>query len=303
MSGPERTLGRSRGGRRWLRWLGGAIAAVITLGVLAGCASLGETERELIFRPVKESWRGYRPGSNDFQELWIPVAPTRDNPGDKLHAWWAPGPKPDSPVLLYLHGARWNLTGSVTRIPRWQKMGFAVLAIDYRGFGKSEGALPSEASVYADAQAAWDYIPTLAPNAKRFLHGHSLGGAIAVEMARRNPKADGLILEATFTSIKDMAKETQWGWLPVGFLVTQKFESLKKVPELRMPVLIVHGTEDSVVPVTMGDRLFSAVAAPKKMVRVEGGTHHNLTAVAFDRVQQAVGELFSLPVQSAQTAQ
>lgn len=282
------------------RWMTAGLAALILVSGLGGCASLGEKERELIFRPVKESWRGYRPGSNDFQELWIPVAPTKDNPGDRLHAWWAPGPTPNAPVLLYLHGARWNLTGSVTRIPRWQKMGFAVLAIDYRGFGKSEGALPSEASVYADAQAAWDYIPTLAPGARRFLHGHSLGGAIAIEMARRNANASGLILEATFTSIQDMVKETQWGWLPVGFLITQRFDSLNKVPGISMPVLIVHGTEDSIVPVSMGERLFSAVTAPKKLVRVEGGNHHNLTAVAFDRVQQAVGELFALPALASQ---
>ncbi len=269
------------------------LATVALAVVFAGCASLAETERELIFRPVKDEWRGYRTSGVSFQELWIPVAPSADNVGDKVHAWWAPGPTPDAPVLLYLHGARWNLTGSVTRIPRWQRMGFAVLAIDYRGFGKSEGDMPSEASVYADAQAAWDHVRTLAPGAKRFLHGHSLGGAVAVEMAKRNPDASGLILEATFTSIPDMVKETKYGWLPVSFLITQRFNSLDKIDDIRMPTLFVHGTNDAIVPVWMSERLHAATKAPKKLVIVEGGNHHNLTSVAFDSVRAAVTELFA----------
>jgi uncharacterized protein len=275
------------GRKRWLVLATGLLAVG-----LVGCASLGETERELIFRPVKDEWRGYRAGSTGFQEMWIPVSPSKDNTGDKLHAWWAPGATPDAPVLLYLHGARWNLTGSVTRIPRWQRMGFAVLAIDYRGFGKSEGNMPSEASVYADAQAGWDYIRTLAPNAKRYLHGHSLGGAIAIEVARRNPDASGLILEATFTSIPDMVKEMKWGWLPVGFLITQRFDSLDKIDDVTVPTLFVHGTNDAIVPASMSQRLYAAAKAPKKLVMVEGGTHHNLTAMAFDNVRAAVAELF-----------
>ncbi|MBL8517767.1 MAG: alpha/beta fold hydrolase [Betaproteobacteria bacterium] len=274
------------------RMLGWGLASLIIAGTLAGCASLAEKERELIFRPVKDEWRGYRSSGANFQELWIPVAPTADNKGDKLHAWWAPGPTPDAPVLLYLHGARWNLTGSVTRIPRWQRMGFAVLAIDYRGFGKSEGDMPSEASAYADAQAAWDHIRTLSPNARRYLHGHSLGGAIAVEMARRNPDANGLILEATFTSIPDMVKEMKWGWLPVGFLITQRFDSLDKIDDVKVPTLFLHGTNDAIVPVTMSQRLYAAAKAPKKLVIVEGGTHHNLTSMAYDNVRAAVAELF-----------
>jgi alpha-beta hydrolase superfamily lysophospholipase len=273
--------------RRRLRLLAFAFAGLIA----AGCASLGETERELIFRPVKEEWRGYSSSGVKFEEHWIEVK-SKDGPEGKLHAWWAPGPQPDSPVLLYLHGARWNLTGSVTRIPRWQRMGFAVLAIDYRGFGKSEGDIPSELSVYEDAQAAWDYMKVRSPNSRRYLHGHSLGGAIAIEMAKRNPDASGLIVEATFTSIPDMVKETKWGFLPVGFLITQRFDSLDKIRDVKVPTVFVHGTNDAIVPSHMSQKLYDAALAPKKLVMVQGGTHHNLTAMAFDDVKGAVTQLF-----------
>lgn len=273
---------------RWRRLL----ALLATGALAAGCSMLGETERELIFRPVKEEWRGYQSSGTKFEERWIPVKAGKDEAIGKLHAWWAPGPTPDAPVLLYLHGARWNLTGSVTRIPRWQKMGFAVLAIDYRGFGKSEGEMPSEASVYEDAQAAWDYLKTIAPNSRHYLHGHSLGGAVAIEMARRNPDASGLILEATFTSIPAMLKEMKWGFLPVGFLITQRFDSIAKMHDVKVPTLFVHGTNDSVVPAHMSQQLFDATVAPKRLVMVQGGTHHNLTALAYDDVKGAVTQLF-----------
>jgi alpha-beta hydrolase superfamily lysophospholipase len=134
--------------------------------------------------------------------------------GHKLHAWWIKADNPDAPTVLYLHGARWNLTGSVTRVERWRKLGFNVLAIDYRGFGRSSDVVPSESLAYEDAEAAWDYLARIAPGKTRFIVGHSLGGAIATELAVRRPDASGLVLEATFTSVKDMIANTTWSFLP-----------------------------------------------------------------------------------------
>ncbi|HET7732070.1 MAG TPA: alpha/beta fold hydrolase [Usitatibacter sp.] len=218
--------------------------------------------------------------------------------GQKLHAWWLAAEDPQAPVVLYLHGARWNLTGSVTRIDRWRKLGFAVLAVDYRGFGKSTDIAPTEAYAYEDAEAAWDYIGQLAPGRKRFIVGHSLGGAIAAELARRRPDAAGVVLEATFTSVRDMIEESPWGFLPVGLILTQQFDTLSKVGELRMPVLITHGTRDSIVPVKMGERLYEAVKAPKRFIKVEGAGHHNLSGVAFDEYRAALAELFGVRARS-----
>jgi uncharacterized protein len=238
---------------------------------------------------VQGEWRGYSKANSNFEERWLPV-----NATEKLHAWYAPAADKNAPVLLYLHGARWNMTGSSTRIPRWNKMGFSVLAIDYRGFGQSSARTPSEASANEDAKVAWEYMKTIAPNKKRFIFGHSLGGAIATKLALTNPEADGLILEGTFTSIPDMVKEMKWGFLPVGFLVTQRFDTLDCIDEIKMPILFAHGTNDDIVPFSMSERLFAAAKATKRFFRAEGGNHHNLTANYFDEYSRAVKEHFGL---------
>lgn len=195
-------------------------------------------------------------------------------------------------MLLYLHGARWNLTGSVTRIDRWQRLGFSVLAVDYRGFGESANVAPTEEFAYQDAEAAYEYLAALAPGKPRYIVGHSLGGAIAVELARRHPDAAGLVLEATFTSVQEMVDKSPWGFLPVSLILTQKFDALSKIREVKIPVMIAHGTSDSVVPFEMGEELFAAANAPKRFVRVEGAGHHNLNYVGYDQYQAAIAQLF-----------
>jgi alpha-beta hydrolase superfamily lysophospholipase len=270
------------------RLLARVAAAVLLVAAVGGCAYLNEKQGELIFRPTKDTWWGYQSSGLAYEERWIPVGAN----GDRLHAFWAPADEAGAPVLLYLHGARWNLTGSVTRIERWRKLGFHVLAIDYRGFGKSTEASPSEQLAYEDAEAAWDFLARAEPARPRYIVGHSLGGAVAAELAMRRPDASGLVLEATFTSIRDMVEHTAWRFVPVGLIITQEFDTLSKVPRLRLPTLIVHGTSDRVVPYEMGERLYAAAAGPKRFIRVEGGSHHNLSSVAADQYRAAMREIF-----------
>ena len=264
-----------------------AVALVVVVG--GGCAYLSERQGELIFRPTTDTWRGFANGSWNYQEHWIPVGAN----GDKLDAWWMPNEAPGAPALLYLHGARWNLSGSVTRIERWKKLGFSVLAVDYRGFGKSAAASPTEALAYEDAEAAWDYLAKMVPDKHRIVVGHSLGGAIAADLARRRPDVDGVVLEATFTSIKDMVAHTAWSYLPVDLLLTQRFDTLSKIGDIRAPILITHGTNDHIVPFEMGERLYAAARSKKRFIKVDGGSHHNLSYVAFDEYRVALKELFA----------
>jgi fermentation-respiration switch protein FrsA (DUF1100 family) len=275
---------------------GGRLTAALRLFVVAlavvvggGCAYLSEKQGELIFRPTTDTWRGFASGNWSYQEHWVPVGAN----GDKLHAWWMPAEARDAPALLYLHGARWNLSGSVTRIERWKKLGFSVLAVDYRGFGKSAAASPTEALAYEDAEAAWDYLAKIAPDKARIVVGHSLGGAIAADLARRRPDVSGVVLEATFTSIKDMVAHTAWSYLPVDLILTQRFDTLSKIGDIRAPILITHGTNDSIVPFEMGEKLYAAARSRKRFIKVDGGSHHNLSYVAFDEYRAALKELFA----------
>jgi alpha-beta hydrolase superfamily lysophospholipase len=266
------------------------LAFVLGALLIGGCAYLAEKQGELIFRPTKDTWWGANSSNYSHDEHWIAVGGN----GDRLEAWWLKAEDPNAPAVLYLHGARWNLSASVTRIDRWRKLGFAVLAVDYRGFGKSSEIAPSEASAYEDAEAAWDYLAKIAPGRQRYIVGHSLGGAIAVELARRRSDASGLVLEATFTSVRDMVEQSPWGFLPVGLILTQNFDALSKIGEVKMPVLVTHGTRDSIVPFQMGERLYAAANAPKRFIKVEGAGHHNLSGVAFEQYRQALSDLFKL---------
>jgi hypothetical protein len=269
--------------------------AALLLGALAlgGCAYWTEKQGELIFRPTKEAFWGYNRANlaTAPEEHWIPVG----TEGQQLNAWWMKAEDPKAPAILYLHGARWNLTGSASRIDRWRRLGFNVLAIDYRGFGKSTDVVPTEELAYEDADAAWAYLERLAPGKSRYIVGHSLGGVVATELAARHPDAAGLVLEATFTSMRDMVATTSWSFLPVDLILTQNFDALKRIAEVKVPVVVVHGTRDSVVPVEMGERLYEAAPSPKQMVRVEGASHHNLSSVGYEQYRAAIEKLLRAP--------
>ena len=173
--------------------------------VIGGCAYLtDERQGELIFRPVKGVWRGYSADRYTFKDHWIEVGKEH-----KLHAWWLEGERPDAPVVLYLHGARWNLTGSVTRIDRWRQLGFAVFAVDYRGFGRSTDVAPTEAYAYEDAEAAWDYLATIAPGRARYIVGHSLGGR-----SPRSSRGGGPMRQASSSRPRSPPSPTWWANQP-----------------------------------------------------------------------------------------
>src|SRR6202158_388584 len=160
------------------------LVAVAVMGVLTACgtAALQHEEERLTFRVVKEVPGWYAGLPDGVHEFDLPV--NRGADAQRIHAWWWPAKNPNAPAVLYLHGTRWSLTGQVFRLEQLRDFGFSVLAIDYRGFGKSDGDVPSERTVYEDAHAAWDWLVARQPDpARRFIYGHSLGGAVAVDLA------------------------------------------------------------------------------------------------------------------------
>ncbi len=271
------------------------------LALFAGCATLDEKQREWIFQPGNRSWGGVEAPA-DMQDVWIDFASRASGKPARLHGLWLPADadgKPGKagkvPVLLYLHGARWNVAGSSFRVRRMQELGFSVLAIDYRGFGKSTNELPSEDMAYEDARAAWDWLAAQYPERPRYIFGHSLGGAIAIDLAAQVDDERGTIVEGTFTSIPDVASSFKWGWLPVGPFITQRFESMRKVARVGSPLLVVHGSNDNLIKPELGRRLFEAATGPKLFIEVEGGSHHNTNSMGQGQYRQALAQLFGWP--------
>ncbi|MBA4341248.1 MAG: alpha/beta hydrolase [Methylibium sp.] len=274
-----------------------ALVLALSLGLLAGCATLDEKQREWIFQPSDRTWSGGLAAAQGMDDVWISFESKLNKEAVQLHGLWLPAAKPDAPVLLYLHGARWDVRGSANRMRRMQELGFSVLGVDYRGFGQSGHGklLPSEDMAYEDARAAWDWLAQQHPGRARYIFGHSLGGAIAVQLASEvQQQAAGLIVEGTFTSIPEVVSQYRWGWLPVGPLITQRFESAERIARVRMPVLIVHGREDRTIPWSLGQALYERAPEPKRFVLVDGGTHHNTNAVGQPLYRAALAELFGL---------
>lgn len=294
---------------RTLAWL---VLAAALVALPVGCSMLEQKERELVFRiePGTASW--YRGLPNGVEELELTAPAFGDN--QNIHAWWWPAEAADAPAILYLHGSRWNLTGHLFRLEQIRSLGFSVLAIDYRGFGQSLGELPSEATVYEDARIAWEHLKTLQPDAdKRLIYGHSLGGAVAVDLAaelgreakRRDeaPEARALIVESTFTNLGDIATEVADTAWPIRWLVSQKFDSLDKIDQVGMPLLLVHGTDDQYVPARFSEALYAAASYPKQLLLVEGGNHNNAMRVGRRAYAEAIRELLATPVEHAANPQ
>jgi uncharacterized protein len=262
-------------------------------GAFAGCASLDEWQRQAIFNPARDNPRWFSEPITGTEEYDL----TLTN-GHRVHVWHIAQPKgaAAAPTVLYLHGARWNMNGSVFRIARWHELGFNVLAVDYRGFGKSTDLLPSEETAADDARLAFEELKRRQPDAsRRYLYGHSLGGALAIDLAARELQADsnavaGVIIESTFTSIPDMVRGMKWGWVPgIGLAVTQPFDSVSKIGDVRAPLLVLHGTSDSVVPHTMADTLYAAAGSREKtLVKIEGGTHSGSSRTGGSVYREAV---------------
>lgn len=251
-------------------------AAVLAAASVVGCSQLDSWQRQTIFSPQSEPQTWWREPAKGTQVYDLALAN-----GDKVRAWYWQSPQADAPTVLYLHGARWNLNGSAFRIDGWTRKGYSILAIDYRGFGASTPRLPSEASALEDAMAGLKELARLQPDpARRFVYGHSLGGAIAIDLAARPDQPDfaGLIVESSFTSISAMLATLKWGRVPgASLLVTQPFDSVDKLAAMHTPMLFMHGTADRVVPHTMSDELYAAARSVspdlKRLVKIEGATH------------------------------
>jgi pimeloyl-ACP methyl ester carboxylesterase len=210
--------------------------------------------------------------------------------GVRLHGWHIPGPSPDV-VWLIFHGNGGDVS---VRLNQYQEIhrryGASIVAIDYRGYGRSEGA-PSERGFYADALAAHMLATELHPGKKIILFGRSMGGPVAAQLASiTQPTA--LILEATISSVPDVIRErAAWTrFVPVHFIMQSRFNLKKHVTNLPVPTLVIHGDSDRTVSPTNVERIFGTASDPKQLEIVPGGDHEGLDLVDPERYHLVLTE-------------
>ena len=206
--------------------------------------------------------------------------------GLDLIAWHIPAKAgTNHPTIVYLHGNGGNIAGRVHRARPLVARGYGLLLVEYRGYGGNPG-VPTETGLYADARAGLAFLQSegVSP-AQIVLLGESLGTGVAVQMAaelgRAGTPVAGLALEAPYTSTTDVAAGAYW-FLPVRWLLKDRFESLSKIGDIRTPLLVIHGEHDRTIPVALGKRLFAAAPEPRTGVFIPNAGHNDLASHGSD---------------------
>ena len=263
---------------------------------LASCSYLYLQQDNLILQPSKKLHS--HPQDKDFnfiyQDVWITVP----NSQDKIHGWWFSASAnsetmkliPNEPhnliknqTILYLCGRGGNKSYStnLAKVQGLLQLGFNVLAIDYRGYGQSQGDKPTELKLYQDSEAAWQYLTQekkIAPETIT-IYGESLGGAVAIDLALKKPQAKALIVQSSFTSMNQQVLDLNIKKLrlfPLEIILNQKFDSIGKIKSLQMAVLFLHGMRDNVVKYYHSQALYDAAPEPKQLFLIPKGNHFNI---------------------------
>lgn len=247
--------------------------AVCALPV-SGCASLhsvsplGSLEKSVIFQPAKYPIGDWQTENFERETAWFEAAD-----GVKLHGWFLSHDRPKA-VALFMHGNAGNITHRAETLRLLnERHQLAIMTFDYRGYGLSKGD-PNESGILQDARAArrWLARRTGVPESEIVLMGRSLGGGVAVDLAAHDG-ARGLVLASTFTSLPEVAGQLL-PYLPTGWLMTQRLNSLAKIEKYQGPLLQTHGNADRVIPYELGQKLFAAAPGPKRFITIEGGDHN-----------------------------
>jgi fermentation-respiration switch protein FrsA (DUF1100 family) len=277
-------------GRR-VRWraVSGALALVVVVPYAAIVGWIKSSESELVFRASMSrgaaGLRQERPSFVSEVSIALPSGATL-----KGLAFEAAPERSRGRWILHLHGNADTAfsEGQVRHAIALRDRGFGVLAFDYRGFGASAG-VPSEASIHEDSEAALRWlIAQGVPVGKIIVWGHSLGSGPAVELAARHPIA-GLVTFGAFTSVPDRGAEL-FPWLPVHWIATIQFDNRRRISEVQVPVVIVHGATDRTIPVTHAQGLFGAANEPKRLLILRAisedgfGGHYSAAYEQLDRV-------------------
>jgi fermentation-respiration switch protein FrsA (DUF1100 family) len=255
---------RSRG--RMMTVLGW-IAAISFVLYVALAATVYFTQRSLMYFPDTAHVTPAAAGLPEAEEVPLTAAD-----GTHIHAWHVP-PRDDKPVIVFFHGNGGSLAGEVDRFRRLIGAGIGLVALEYRGYGGSEGS-PTEKGLIEDAEAAYAFATAHYPVKQIVVWGGSLGSGVAVALAAEKP-VGRLILEAPFTSTEAVGARHYW-YLPVRFLMKDQFRSDERIGKVTAPLMIMHGVLDRTVPYAMGEEMFELANKPKYIVRFLDGGHEDL---------------------------
>jgi pimeloyl-ACP methyl ester carboxylesterase len=257
------------------------------LGVIVVCggfvAVMYFAQRSLQYFPEKAR---LPPVAANFSEAEEIVLDTPD--GEKIIVWHV-APREGRPVVLYMHGNGGSVFHRADRFRAITAEGNGLVAVSYRGFGGSTGS-PSEAGLKIDAETAYRFAVSRYPAERIVAWGESLGTGVATTLASEHPVAR-LILDAPFTSAADVGAMVYW-FLPVRLLMKDQFHSDERIGKVKVPLLVLHGVKDRVVPIAFGEKLFAMANEPKRMFRFPEGGHVNLDSHGAKEVWRAfLGEM------------
>ncbi len=220
--------------------------------------------RTLEVTPEDAGWK--------YDDVWLETSD-----GVRVHGWFIAG-RSDR-VLLFFHGNAGNISHRLESIRQFLELGLSVMIIDYRGYGQSGGSI-SEAGIYRDADAAWNYLREVRGANDIVIFGRSLGASVAAWLAaKRRPTA--LIVESSFTSVPDIAQEL-YPWLPARWLSRLRHATRDYIGDVLCPVLVVHSRNDEIIPFHHGEAIYAAAREPRALLELEGG--HNDAFIRDERV-------------------
>lgn len=268
----------------------------------SGCAWLDVRQRQIIYRPtlgIPADFAGLRAGD---QRYFVEVPPAAahhhhaansagdaSNPGQRVEMWWLPHADKNAPTLLYFHGTFRTLYQNLRKIEALREAGFAVLAVEYRGWGQSTPITPSEHTILDDADVAWAELQRREPRAsQRVIYGHSMGSGVAVDVASRlNGQSDyaALILESAISSFADVAREAGLFTRFVAQFNNERFASIDKIARVHAPLLMIHGSLDTTILPRIGQKLFDAANPPKQWLTIEGAGHSDVDQLGHAQYQ------------------
>jgi uncharacterized protein len=260
------------------------IARILVFAYLAVLALARIFESHLVFFP-NEPGRldgDWRPQGLPIEDVWL-----RTSDGVTLHAWWIPAENGKFTFLAF-HGNAGNIANRADVYTFLHETPANVLAVEYRGYGRSEGS-PGEAGLYRDSEAAYEYLVQAKRIAPRTIisFGQSLGSAVAAHLAA-NAEVGGVILEAPFPSLSAMARRVFWFVPGIGLTVLTQFQTRKQLVRINAPVLVVHCTQDPVIPPELEEQVYQAAKAPKFILRVDERCHEEASLMAPVRYREAL---------------